>query len=161
MSAAMSSMDSVLLVAGSVVMRDVVGNVVKVRDEKQTAHTRIGVIGCAVLAALFALNQFGDIVEITTVSGSLYAVCFVLVIIVGLHWHKGSAPAVLFSFGSGIATVLIWRHIGLSAVLHEVGPALVVSLIVYVLVAKFTPHVESVNVTRFFETKSVGEQFKH
>lgn len=154
LSAAMSSMDSVLLVAGSVVMRDVVGKVVKVREERQTTYTRIGVIACAVLAALFALNPFGDIVEITTFSGSLYAVCFVPAIIVGLHWRKGNARAVLLSFGSGIATVLIWRQSGLSAVVHEVGPALVVSMIVYLLVAKLTAHVDTVDVNRFFETKS-------
>lgn len=154
LSAAMSSMDSVLLVAGSVTMRDVIGVVAPVREDRQTIYTRLGVIACAALAALFALNPFGDIVEITTFSGSLYAVCFVPAIMIGLHWRRGSALAVIASFGCGIATVLIWRWVGLSATLHEVLPALAVSTGVYILLARHSTPVSAEKVVEFFATKS-------
>ena len=160
LSAAMSSMDSVLLVAGSVTMRDVVGVVVHVDERRQVLFTRLGVIGCAVLAAAFALNPFGDIVEITTFSGSLYAVCFVPAILIGLHWRRGNASAVLWSFGSGIGCILLWRTIGLSAVLHEVIPALLVSTAVYVGLASATNQTSDEAVETFFRTKRASTEAK-
>ncbi len=153
LAAAMSSMDSVLLVAGSVTMRDVVGVVVPMSEERQTFYTRIGVIACAAFAALFALNPFGDIVEITILSGSLYAVCFLPAVMVGLHWSRGNASAVIASYASGIATILVWRNLGLSATLHEVLPALVISMGVYIGVSWLTPRVSTAEVSEFFLTK--------
>ena len=150
LAAAMSSMDSVLLVAGSVTMRDVIGVVVPISEARQTFYTRIGVIACAAFAALFALNPFGDIVEITILSGSLYAVCFLPAVIVGLHWARGNAAAVISSYACGIATILLWRNLGLSASLHEVLPALAISMAVYLLVAWTTPPVSTIEVTEFF-----------
>ena len=146
-------MDSVLLVAGSVTMRDVVGVVVPMSEERQTFYTRIGVIACAAFAALFALNPFGDIVEITILSGSLYAVCFLPAVMVGLHWSRGNASAVIASYASGIATILVWRNLGLSATLHEVLPALVISMGVYIGVSWLTPRVSTAEVSEFFLTK--------
>ncbi len=156
--AAMSSMDSVLLVAGSVTMRDVIGVVVPMSEERQTFYTRIGVIACAAFAALFALNPFGDIVEITILSGSLYAVCFLPAVMVGLHWSRGNASAVIASYASGIATILVWRNLGLSATLHEVLPALVISMGVYVGVAWTTPRVNTAEVSEFFLTKHTSAE---
>lgn len=156
LAAAMSSMDSVLLVAGSVTMRDVIGVVVPLSEERQTLYTRIGVIACAAFAALFALNPFGDIVEITILSGSLYAVCFLPAVMVGLHWSRGNAAAVIASYASGIATILLWRNFGLSATLHEVLPALVISMGAYVGVAWTTPRVDTVEVSEFFLTKQTS-----
>ena len=153
LSAAMSSMDSVLLVAGSVTMRDVVGVVVPVSERCQVFFTRLGVIGVAALAAALALNPFGDIVEITTFSGSLYAVCFLPAIMIGLHWRGGSATSVLASFGAGVASVLLWRNLGLSATLHEVIPALGISTLVYYVLAKTTTQTEHPAVETFFNTK--------
>ena len=158
LAAAMSSMDSVLLVAGSVTMRDVIGVVVPMSEERQTLYTRIGVIACAAFAALFALNPFGDIVEITILSGSLYAVCFLPAVMVGLHWSRGNAAAVIASYASGIATILLWRNFGLSATLHEVLPALVISMGVYVGVAWTTPRVDTAEVSEFFLTKQTSAE---
>lgn len=153
LAAAMSSMDSVLLVAGSVTMRDVVGVVVPMSEERQTFYTRIGVIACAAFAALFALKPFGDIVEITILSGSLYAVCFLPAIMVGLHWVRGNAISVIASYVCGVATILLWRNLGLSTSLHEVLPALAISMAVYLLVACTTPQVSTSDVNEFFLSK--------
>lgn len=153
LAAAMSSMDSVLLVAGSVTMRDVIGVVVPMSEARQTLYTRIGVIACAAFAALFALNPFGDIVEITILSGSLYAVCFLPAVMIGLHWRKGNAVSVIASYVGGIATIVIWRSLGLSASLHEVLPALAISLSIYVFVSWTTQPVSTTDVQQFFVSK--------
>jgi SSS family transporter len=135
--AAMSSMDSVLLVAASVFYKDVVETL---RPSHQPLlWTRIGVVGLAVLAALVALRPPGGIVEITIFSGSLYAVCFLPAILFGLHWRGGNAASVLASMLVGISVLLGWIAFGPSGAVHEVFPALTASCLVYVLVAARTP----------------------
>ena len=74
LAAAMSSMDSVLLVAASTLYKNIVAPFRG--SSRELLWTRASVIGFSVLAALLALNPPGDIVEITIFSGSLYAVCF-------------------------------------------------------------------------------------
>lgn len=133
LAAAMSSMDSVLLVAASVLYKDVVETV------HPTAHpltwTRIGVVGCSLVSAVIALNPPGGIVEITIFSGSLYAACFFPAILLGLHWHRGTAEGVLASMAAGVVVLLGWMLFGPADVMHEVFPALAASCLVYVAFA--------------------------
>ncbi|MCZ6460086.1 MAG: sodium/solute symporter [Gammaproteobacteria bacterium] len=135
--AAMSSMDSVLLVAASVLYKDIV------ETFHPTAHpltwTRIGVIGVAVVAAFVALDPPGDIVEITIFSGSLYAACFLPAILFGLHWQRGSAIGVVTSMVLGVVTLVSWMLFGPGDVVHEVFPALTVSCLAYAIIARMTP----------------------
>ena len=138
LAAAMSSMDSVLLVAASVLYKDVI------EPAHPTAHpltwTRIGVVGLSIVAAGVALNPPGGIVEITILSGSLYAVCFFPAILFGLHWRRGTANGVLASMISGVSVLAAWMQFGPRGLVHEVFPALFVSCVVYVVVAlKQTP----------------------
>jgi SSS family transporter len=135
--AAMSSMDSVLLVAASTLYKNLVEPFRQAVN--QLALTRIAVIGFAIVAAVIALDPPGDIVEITIFSGSLYAVCFFPAVVLGLHWTKGSASAVLASMVLGVTTLLAWILLDYREVLHEVFPALVVSLLAYVGVSLATP----------------------
>ena len=139
--AAMSSMDSVLLVAASVLYKDVVETL------HPTAHpltwTRIGVVGFSLIAALIALNPPGGIVEITIFSGSLYAVCFLPAILFGLHWHRGTAQGVIASMGTGVLVLLGWMLAGPKDLVHEVFPALATSCLVYgVFAARQPPAIE-------------------
>jgi len=137
LAAAMSSMDSVLLVAASVLYKDIVETL------HPTAHpvtwTRMGVVGLALLAALVALKPPAGIVEITIFSGSLYAVCFLPAILFGLHWRRGSPQAVLASIVSGVLVLVGWLLVGGREFVHEVFPAMLVSCLSYVWVAYVTP----------------------
>ena len=134
-SAAMSSMDSVLLVAASVLSRDLL----RVRAEQGIRLTRIAVVGLALIAAVAALRPPGDIVAITIFSGSLYAACFLPVLMFSLHWSRGHSVAVLWSMLVGVITLLSWMLSGASAGLHEVFPALLASALTFVGVSLWVP----------------------
>ena len=150
LAAAMSSLDSVLLVAASVVVRDIRMELGPLPDRAAIAWTRYGVIAFAVLAAVIALDPPGGIVEITIFSGSLYAVCFIPTVVIALHWRRGSETAALAAFGTGIGVLVGWLLLGWQTSLHEVFPALAASTVVYVALARITPAVEDARVAGFF-----------
>ena len=134
LAAAMSSMDSVLLVAASTLYKNIVAPFRG--PSREVLWTRASVFGFSVLAALLALNPPGDIVEITIFSGSLYAVCFFPAVVFGLHWQRGSAKAVLWSMAAGITTLIAWITADLTENLHEVFPALLLSTLTYTMLSR-------------------------
>ena len=130
--AAMSSMDSVLLVTASTFQRNLV------EPFRRVAHpvrwTRIVVVLTAALAALLALKPPGDIVEITIFSGSLYAACFLPAVLFGVRApaHRSlDARFILGSMIAGVAMLALWLALDLRSVIHEVFPALLVSGIIF------------------------------
>ncbi len=136
--AAMSSMDSVLLVAASTGYKNLVQPALSTRRteaRRQVQWTRLMVIALAIIAAGLALEPPGDILQITIFSGSLYAVCFLPAVVFGLYWSRGSSTAVLASMAAGITTLIVWLIAGYNTLLHEVFPALAVSIAVYVACA--------------------------
>lgn len=134
-SAAMSSIDSVLLVAASVLSRDLM----RVQEDGGIRVTRWAVIGLALVSALAALRPPGDIVTLTIFSGSLYAACFLPALLFSLHWSRGHWLAVLWSMLTGVVSLLLWMFSGASSVVHEVFPALLGSTIVYLGCSLWVP----------------------
>ncbi|MDA9710789.1 hypothetical protein N9U42_00325 [Luminiphilus sp.] len=134
LAAAMSSIDSVLLVAASTLYKNIVAPFRG--PSREVLWTRASVFGFSSLAALLALNPPGDIVEITIFSGSLYAVCFFPAVVFGLYWQRGSAKAVLWSMAVGITTLIAWITADLTENLHEVFPALLLSTLTYTMLSR-------------------------
>jgi SSS family transporter len=143
MAAAMSSLDSVLLVVASSWQRDLVEVLRPSRDEAQMlARTRFYVVVLAALTLLIALRPPGGIVPLTVFSGSLFAACFLPALLFGLFWRGGSARAVLFSFALGFITLLAWpplaRAFSPLAAVHEVFPAVLASTLAFLAVSRLT-----------------------
>jgi SSS family transporter len=144
--AAMSSLDSVLLVMASTTERDVVSILRPGRAEQDEMFwTRGWVALFALITAVISLDPPAGIVELTAFSGSLYGACFFPAIVFGLHWHRGSGAAVIASFAVGIGVLLGWETVPGSEILHEVFPAMVLSTLVFWLVSLGT--VDSANET--------------
>ena len=137
--AAMSSLDSVLLVMASTTERDIVSVLRPDRGEQSEMRwTRGWVALFALITAVISLNPPAGIVELTAFSGSLYGACFFPAIVLGLHWGRGSGSAVLASFAVGITVLLTWDFIPGSAILHEVFPAMILSTLTYCGVSLIT-----------------------
>ena len=140
--AAMSSLDSVLLVTASTCERDIVNLWRPSPSEAASLRSTRFYVGLfAFITALIALNPPGGIVTLTAFSGSLYAACFFPAIVLGLHWSRGNGTAVITSFVLGIATLLLWDYIALGVGVHAVFPALLLSLLAYVILSLYlSPH---------------------
>ena len=134
--AAMSSLDSVLLVLASTCARDIVGLWRKAVPEARAIRATRGYVALfAFLPAVIALDPPGGIVTLTAFSGSLYAACFFPALILGLYWEKGNGAAVLVSFAMGLGTLSLWRYLPGVTSIHPVFPAVLFSTVAFVLVA--------------------------
>lgn len=137
--AAMSSLDSVLLVMASTAERDVVGVLRGERAERQEIHwTRGWIFLFALITALISLDPPGGIVTLTAFSGSLFGACFFPAIVLGLYWRRGSGAGVVASFLVGVGVLLGWSSMPGSQVVHEVFPALLLSTLTYAGVSVLT-----------------------
>ena len=132
LAAAMSSLDSVLLVMASTWERDIISLFHDVSDSGAVRETRRWVAVFAVITALIALNPPGSIVDLTAFSGSLYAACFFPAVVLGLFWRKGTGVAVVTSLVLGVATLVVWDWLPFGHLAHEVFPAMMLSTLAYV-----------------------------
>ncbi|MEX1184789.1 MAG: sodium/solute symporter [Gemmatimonadota bacterium] len=133
--AAMSSVDSVLLVMAATCHRDLVALLRPAASERAAVRdTALYVALFAFLTTLIALNPPGGIVALTSFSGSLYAACFLPALIFGLYWRRGDGRAAVASMLVGMVVLLAWKRLG-SATVHEVFPAMLASTIVYIAAA--------------------------
>ena len=150
--AAMSSLDSVLLVLASTTERDVVGIIRPGRSEEQEMFwTRGWVALFAFITMLISLNPLGGIVELTAFSGALYGACFFPALVLGLHWKRGSGTAVVGSFVTGIVVLLAWDFAPGSEIIHEIFPAMLLSTGMYVGLAIVTEDTASEAVVALIE----------
>ena len=137
-SAAMSSIDSVLLVAGATISRDLIRSVDPLRPDadgrSEVSRTRGWIVGVSAVAALCSLVPAAqDIIAMTKFSGSLYGACFLPALVVGLFVKHRKAPAALAAMLVGavcVVTFFVLRQTGLTTV-QEVYPGIGLSLLVY------------------------------
>jgi len=131
--AAMSSLDSVLLVAASTLERDVIAfRFAKLSERNNLNLTRILVVAISLVTAVIALRPPGGVVKMTIFSGSMYAACFFPALLIGLHWRRGNSTSVVASMVTGLVVLGIWTATELNESVHEVFPALLMSTLVYV-----------------------------
>jgi len=149
--AAMSSLDSVLLVVAATTERDIVGVLRGERTEAaELSNTRNWVAAFAVITAMVALRPPGSIVGLTVLSGSLYAACFAPAVLLGLFWRGGNGNAVLASFAAGVVVLLTWPRLAVAATIHQIFPAVLLSGVAYLLLSRFGQAVEDARLDALF-----------
>jgi SSS family transporter len=137
--AAMSSIDSVLLVMAATLHRDVVALLRPPRSERRAVLATGGYVALfAFVTTLIALDPPGGIVALTSFSGSLYAACFFPALIFGLYWRRGGALAALASMLTGLVVLVVWKALSPAGV-HEIFPALAAAIVAYAIAAARAP----------------------
>jgi SSS family transporter len=149
--AAMSSLDSVLLVVAATTERDIVGVLRgEAAEATELSRTRVWVAVFALFTAVVALRPPDSIVGLTVLSGSIYAACFVPALLLGLFWRRGNGTAVLVSFGAGLLVLLGWPYLSVATTVHEIFPAVAISTMAYAGIAARRPQVDSGALDRLF-----------
>lgn len=157
--AAMSSLDSVLLVMASTAERDIVAMIKPHSRHSMVNATRFYVALFALITAIISLNPPGGVVALTALSGAVYGACFAPTVILGLYWRRGNGSAAIASFVAGLTVLFVWGRLSWSESLHQVFPAVALSILAYVIVAMRTPDYDSDVVDRLFaDEKAMGRE---
>lgn len=155
--AAMSSLDSVLLVMASTTQHDLVGTWRESACERATLRsTRFYVALFALITAVIALNPPDGIVGLTAFSGAVYGACFAPALLLGLYWRRGNGRAAVASFVTGLAVLLLWNRLPWAGDVHQVFPGVALSFLAYWVVARRTPSHASDEVDSLFEAERTG-----
>ena len=139
LAAAMSSLDSVLLVMASTWERDVISVIRNVDEKHVVKETRRWVAVFALITALLAVRPPASIVTLTAFSGSLYAACFFPAVVFGLFWKRGTGAGAVASLLLGAFVLLVWDFSPYGASVHEVFPAMALSSLAYIGLALSRP----------------------
>lgn len=151
-SATMSSADSDLLGAGSIFANDIYKVYLnkEADSDKVLKVTQKTMIVIGILGWLIAYTNTSSIISILMFSFALRAAGSFFPYIFGLYWKKSSEAGTIASLIAGSAVVLGFQYIPAltkfadSYKLNSIIPALIVSIIVFVLFSKiFPPKVET------------------
>ena len=148
--AAMSTTDSLLLMAGSALAHDLVR---KCMDEPRGVRreemryvwiSRVAIVVVGALAFLLAIPDMALILRIVSFAVAIIGAAFFFPLIVGMLSRRVSAHAALASSVGGVLTTLVWiagtlTGQGWAQGLHPGIPGLIVAGVLMALVNVFTP----------------------
>ncbi len=112
--ATMSTIDSVLLLASSLVVENVVAPLSRgeVTQESGVRLARWMTLGIGAGAMVVAVNPPASILFIVTMSFSLMASAFTFPLLLGLWWPRATRTGALAAMLGGAATCVIWYWLG-------------------------------------------------
>jgi SSS family transporter len=143
--AGMSSLASVTLIAGTSIVKDIWQMWQPMSEQNTVRLTKVSMIVYCLLVYIFTLNPPAGVVEMSSFAGSVFAASFFPTIFGGLYFRWGTDIGALASMIAGMIVNVVWRFgirfsvQGMEQV-HEVFPAFLISLLVYVLASRWTAH---------------------
>ncbi len=139
--AGMSSLAAVLLIVGAAFIQDIWHVSRPMEKGRLVPRTRWTIFGYSVLLYVFTLYPPAGIVELTAFSGAVFAASFFPAIFGGLYLRWGTDMGALASMLAGMLSCVIWRfgfRFPELQDVHEVIPAFIISVVVYLLVSRLT-----------------------
>lgn len=134
MAAVMSSVDSMLLQAGSTLVRDMVQRQRPLTEGAQKALSYSSTVGLTLLCGVLALDPPDMIVWLNLASLGALQVVFLWPLVLGLFWPRADARGAILSMLTGLALFLYWTTAGVKPLgLHAIVPSLALSGVVFVL----------------------------
>lgn len=141
--AMMSTVDSLLIVAGSAVSVDLYQTLI---DRNASAHRRmwanrlgVVVVGCAPLVLLLTGMGRGELVQfIVLLFTALMAASFFVPVVLGVYWRRGTREGAAAAMIGGVTSTFAWKAFG-PASIDPVLPGLLISLGVMIIVSLLTP----------------------
>lgn len=152
-----STADSFLLVASTLISRDIIQNTLKVNltEKKDLLVTRIVIVAVGLVGIMVAL--FSEALIWTLVQFAIAIVCPLFpACVLGIYWKKATKQAALVSSVAGFVTVLLTYFVwGVGDVWYSV-PGMAVALMLMVAVSLVTKNDESES-REFYRLLEEGE----
>jgi Na+/proline symporter len=156
--AIMSTVDSVLLIVGSAVSRDIYHRLINPDADERTRMrvNRWATLVVGVVPILLTLREL-DIVQFVVLAfAALLASTVVVPVVVGLYWKRASAAGAITSMVAGFTTCLVWYLLG-EPFTAPVVPGVAVSAVAMLVVSAFTRPVTGDKLAWFFPIRAAAE----
>jgi SSS family transporter len=122
LAAAMSTVDSVLLVAAGALQKDILPLIRSGAPKNNVSTARKIVFVCAVLSLILAAVARANpaiglgIVELTVFAGALYAAAFFPGLLGILYWKRSTAVGVILGMLAGVISTAVWKFVVMATV---------------------------------------------
>lgn len=160
LAAAMSTVDSQLLIASSAFSQDVFKNFIKkdASEKLLLAVSHLCVAAVALISFFFALNPESSVFDLVSYAWAGLGATFGPIVLLFLFWRIMTRNGALAGLISGDITVIIWNYLsgGISD-LYEILPGFILCLIVAVVVSLFGQDKNSEVATEFDEFMKIED----
>jgi cation/acetate symporter len=135
LSAIMSNVNAILLVASSGISHDIYGKAMnpKATESSKLAINRMSIVVLSLFPVWFALNRYTDVQSIVVLQTRFVASFFFVPMVLGLNTKGGSSRAAVAAMTGGVAGCLGWSiwaaHLSTNVDAVEIG--IVSSLLCY------------------------------
>ena len=142
-SAMMSTVDSLLIVAGSALSYDLYQNLLhpgaSERQKVRVGRLGILVVGCIPVLLLLTGVGEGELVQfIVLLFTALMAAAFFMPVVLGVYWKRGTKEGAAASMVGGVLATFLWKGFGADTI-DPVLPGFLVSAFLMVGVSLITP----------------------
>lgn len=142
MSAVMSTVDSLLLVAGSALSEDIFRNLffqeASERSRLWVARAGILVVGIVPVFLILAGFSEGELIQfIVVLYTAIIAASFVVPVVGGIYWKRATAAGAIASMIGGAAVTGLWKAYG-DPNIFPVLPGFIASLVLFVSISLLT-----------------------
>ena len=142
-SAMMSTVDSLLLVAGSALSEDIYQNMVhkEVSNKRKLRVARIGILIVGVIPLISILAGFaeGELIQfIVILFTAIMAAGFFTPVVGGILWKRATKQGAIAAMIGGVLSTGLWKAYG-DPLIYPVLPGFLVSVAAYVAFSLFTP----------------------
>lgn len=154
-SAMMSTVDSLLIVAGSALSVDIYQNLIhpEVTPKRRLLVDRAGIVivGSIPVALLLSGVGEGELVQfIVLLFTALMAAAFVMPVVGGVLWRRATREGAAASMVGGVSVTFLWEAFGSEAI-DPVLPGFLASAVLWVVVSLVTPPPPASAVDPYFE----------
>ena len=138
-SAMMSTVDSLLLVAGSALSEDIYQNFLK-KDASRSRRllvARIGIFVVGLIPLIFIISGFaeGELVQfIVILFTAIMGAGFFTPVVGGVLWKRATKEGAIAAMIGGVLTTGLWKAYG-DPLIYPVLPGFAVSILAYIIVS--------------------------
>ncbi|WP_333608505.1 sodium/proline symporter PutP [Arsukibacterium sp.] len=152
LAAIMSTISSQLLVTSSSLTEDFYKTFVNrsASQKELVVIGRLSVLAVAIVAIILAYDRDSSVLQLVSNAWAGFGAAFGPLVILSLYWQRMTFAGALAGIISGAATVLIWINLGLSGMLYEIVPGVIISTLAIIIVSRLSKQ-PATSVTQLFE----------
>lgn len=157
-SAMMSTVDSLLLVAGSALSEDIYKNIIdkKASKTRKLLVARIGILIVGIIPLISIISGFaeGELIQfIVILFTAIMAAGFFTPVVGGILWKRATKQGAIASMIGGVLATGLWKAFG-DPLIYPVLPGFIVSILCYIIFSLYTKPPPETAWKPYFENKN-------